>query len=640
MATVTGTLKMFDAMSRPLRQITNSMNMMIKTMEQMQSATGKNINVDRTLALAKKQLQSAEASIGREIEKSTNLQQKFNRSVQEGDRGMSGMINSLKGMAAAYLTFEGARALFSSTLGKALERQQLVDTMAARMGSAEAALNVYERIRKQALAANEDVNKSLSNVQAFMSNTMNAGQLEELNMLAMRLSKLNPAEGIEGAAFAMKELLSGDYTSIVERFNMGRSLIQNSAALKAGKMGNMEGFIKGMDELLDKQQMTEESFRRMLDSPASRWQRVVNTFKDNMTQAGLMGMKAFSPVIELINKGFDSGKFQSFFSGLGAGMQVFASIVERISTFIYDHLDIIKRLLVSIGFVIAAVTTQWAVGWAVANWPILAVIAAITTLLWILDKLGITTDEVIGYVAGAFYGLGAAVSNQLAFMNNQIVAFAEFLANIFNHPVYAIQKLFYDMVRNVVGYFESMINTIVDGINTTIERINAISKASIAVIPRVDQSFIDQFKPEMPTGATDLSAYRWDYKNIGEQMKNGYSAGFNLANKFQKTFDKMQVFSVGPGMNAAASSNIANIGKVGEVGKIRDSVDISSEDLKIMRELAEQRWIQNNTVTLTPTIRIEGTTITKEADADTIIARINQALEEQIASSGRAVLSV
>ncbi|WP_348981617.1 hypothetical protein [Desulfitobacterium sp. LBE] len=46
----------------------------------------------------------------------------------------------------------------------------------------------------------------------------------------------------------MKELMSGDYTSIAERFNMSRTMLRNSAARKAGLEGDVEAFIKGMDD--------------------------------------------------------------------------------------------------------------------------------------------------------------------------------------------------------------------------------------------------------------------------------------------------------------------------------------------------------------------------------------------------------
>lgn len=49
--------------------------------------------------------------------------------------------------------------------------------------------------------------------------------LQDLVKQAEILGALNPAEGLTGAAFALREALSGDWTSIVERFNLPRSRI-------------------------------------------------------------------------------------------------------------------------------------------------------------------------------------------------------------------------------------------------------------------------------------------------------------------------------------------------------------------------------------------------------------------------------
>ncbi|MBK1678724.1 hypothetical protein CKO38_19225, partial [Rhodospirillum rubrum] len=137
----------------------------------------------------------------------------------------------------------------------------------------------------------------------------------------MRLAKLNPTEGLEGAAFSLKELLSGDYTSISERFNISRSMLKDSEARLAGMRGDVDGFIKGMDKMLDQQNLTEEAFEKMLDSPAAKWNRAIQTFKFNMASAGESGLQSLAPLFDKINAGFDSGQYQSTFDMLSWGIQ-------------------------------------------------------------------------------------------------------------------------------------------------------------------------------------------------------------------------------------------------------------------------------------------------------------------------------
>src|SRR5690606_28101160 len=136
--------------------------------------------------------------------------------------------------------------------------------------------------------------------------------------------------------------------------------------------------------------------------------------------------------------------------------------------------------------------------------------------------------------------------------------------------------------------------------------------------------------------------------NIGRKW--GETAGNFVADKVQGAFDKIQNMAQGfggigdVGAMADINKHLANIDKngldkVGKVGKIEDKVDISSEDLKLMRELAELKSIQNF-VTLTPTVNVTTGDIRNDADIDTIIRRIEQSLEREIANSAAGVWGV
>ncbi|MCY9526788.1 hypothetical protein M5W68_17130, partial [Paenibacillus larvae] len=76
--------------------------------------------------------------------------------------------------------------------------------------------------------------------------------------------------------------------------------------------------------------------------------------------------------------------------------------------------------------------------------------------------------------------------------------------------------------------------------------------------------------------------------------------------------------------------------KVDKVGKIEDQVDISSEDLKVMRELAEMKSIQNF-VTLTPTVNVTTGDIREGYTVDEMIDRITDKLEKEFVSTAQGV---
>jgi len=85
-----------------------------------------------------------------------------------------------------------------------------------------------------------------------------------------------------------------------------------------------------------------------------------------------------------------------------------------------------------------------------------------------------------------------------------------------------------------------------------------------------------------------------------------------------------------------------NIAKIADdTGDIKDSVDISQEDLKWMRDLAEQETINRfTTATLAPQISISFTgDIRETADIDGIIGRLEEILTEEINIAAEGVHS-
>src|SRR5690606_711540 len=109
---------MFDAMTKPLQNITNSMNLMIRAMEQMQSTANRNLTMDRTLIAAKKQLAAAEAEIKQNIDAAKRAQDRFTQSVKQSKSSVDELSSSVKnwmtGLAAAYLTVQGTQSALES----------------------------------------------------------------------------------------------------------------------------------------------------------------------------------------------------------------------------------------------------------------------------------------------------------------------------------------------------------------------------------------------------------------------------------------------------------------------------------------------------------------------------------------------
>lgn len=85
----------------------------------------------------------------------------------------------------------------------------------------------------------------------------------------------------------------------------------------------------------------------------------------------------------------------------------------------------------------------------------------------------------------------------------------------------------------------------------------------------------------------------------------------------------------------AGTNQLDSIGKVGEVGKISSDVNIADEDLQLMKDVAEMRYVQNF-VTLTPTVAMNAQ-VSERVDIDELTGRVADALIEEVAAGAEGV---
>lgn len=138
-------------------------------------------------------------------------------------------------LAVGRAGFDGARGIENATARlNAFTKDTAVSTEILNQLRMEAAKTPF---------AFEDMANAGANLLP-VANQLNM-DLMDLVRTAEILAASNPAEGLAGAAFALKEAASGDFTSIVERFNLSRSAIQ---ALKDEGVPNLEIVARAMSD--------------------------------------------------------------------------------------------------------------------------------------------------------------------------------------------------------------------------------------------------------------------------------------------------------------------------------------------------------------------------------------------------------
>ncbi|WP_206098846.1 hypothetical protein [Paenibacillus paeoniae] len=223
---------------------------------------------------------------------------------------------------------------------------------------------------------------------------------------------------------------------------------------------------------------------------------------------------------------------------------------------------------------------------------------------------------------------------------NGVLNFIDQIPVIINETILAVmlvfQKLasfFSDFFETLFGFFKKVANFVLDllGIKVDIpESLTFDTVVNHAV--ETQRAKVNNAKEKAAQNATDrenkLQQFFSDRENERnkEKMAEEKIAEEKAANAYEDPgtqFQQDAIVTVGGG-------------RLDEVGKINDTVDISSEDLKTMRELAELKNIQNF-VTLQPSVNVQTGDIRNGMDVSSMVQAITTVLQEEIAVSAEGV---
>src|SRR5690606_10616240 len=374
MPTVTATLKMFDAMTKPLQQITNSMNLMIRSMEQMQSAANRNLKVDRTLIAAKKQLVAAEAGIRQSIDAAKQAQDKFNQSVKNAKPPTDSLSSSVKrwvtGLAAAYLTVQGIQSALESAdtfisararLDLIVDEGQSVDDLQARIHAAAQRargdfIAMTDNIARLGILAS-DAFSSSGEIVAFVETlqkafTISGASTQEQAAAMYQLSQAMAAGRLQGDEF--------------------RSIMENAPML-ADAIARYLGVTKGeLRDLSSEGALTADVIKNALFNAADdinkKFAEMPMTFGAVFQNIKTEAFNAFAPVFQQMNEWLNSEQGVAIMNAMtnaiyaaAAAASGLLNVLTWIGDVIYNNWAIAEPILYTVAFVLltAIIAAIW-----------------------------------------------------------------------------------------------------------------------------------------------------------------------------------------------------------------------------------------------------------------------------------------
>lgn len=545
--------------------------------------------------------------------------------------------------------------------------------------------------------------------EAFKNNDEAIAFAEQLNKL-YKLGGASLEQQKAGTLQITQALASG-----VLRGDEFNSMMEN-APLVAQKLAQHLGVGVGqLREMAKNGQLTGDALKNALLGSAvatnEEFARLPMTFSDMIAQIKNVGMYAFQPLIQAWQQFISSVEGQKVMQALQMAMFAIAdvalwlfNIFKTGVTWIIDNFDIVMNILSGVAIAVAVLGAVWIgvhIAMMLASWelliPFLVIIGIVIGLILLIEMFGVSALDVISYIIAGFVMFGTIVYDVIAIVinlfmglfrfivsliamfHNHLVIFAEFFYNMWRDPVYAVKRLFVNLIKNVINGFANVVDStgvvgnaigqaFISGANMAIRAINAVISAlnkipgfSLSTMSEISsgggvsvgnaiRGFADSFSAgEEPDYYHSLDSWKMNPKiggflglanpmELGESAFNGtQSLGQSAIDKFKdftssmghyddlaRQFDQQNALAPGSGASGGGVGDKLGKGKnIGNVGKVEDEIKLKDEDIKMMRDIAERQYVVDYQV-LTPQVSVhyESNNSATEQDIDDLVGKI------------------
>lgn len=640
---VSTVLAIKDKFTNALNRAAQGTNRVLNTMRRL--------NIESLRLAPGRMFNFARSSINQarsELESFINRQRTAAQGPKQIKSEWGGVRTAIQGAATAFGAIQAAQAVDTYTNANA--RLALIND--GLQTQAELQQKVYQAAQRSRGSYNDMVSVvaklGLLAEDAFKSNNELVA-FSELMQKSFVVSGASTQEQQAGMyqltqAMAAGKLQGDEFRSIMENAPMLAQAIADFTGKSKGDLKEMsaDGTITA--------DIIKGALFKAADDIEAKFAKMPRTFSSSWTQIKNYAIMAFGGVMQTINNFLNSATGQTFVTGIIGTINIIAgairgliNIISTVGTFIQDNWSIIQPILtgiaLAVGIGLVTAFMMWAYSAIVAGIssimalsPIILIAIAIGLalgiIIGILSQVGVTFEQVTGFIGGLLSGLYAVIYNVIADLWNTWAAFAEFFANIFHHPIYNIKRLFVNLS-----------NTVLDIVKDIAQAIDAVFGSNLSGTVTSLQTTLNDWLGEMPEGYKVIE--RMKTKSISDQVKGGYDTGVDIGKGITEKFSgASDIFkggsALGNGLGGGAMKP-PNVGKVDEVGKVKGDVNIAEEDIKLLKDVAEMRYVQNF-VTLTPTISMQAS-ISEKVDVNHVLDEVERRLVNEISANAEGVYS-
>lgn len=287
------------------------------------------------------------------------------------------------------------------------------------------------------------------------------------------------------------------------------------------------------------------------------------------------------------------------------------------------------------------------------TWIIMLILALIVVIFAVCNAIAKMTgiaNSGFGVITGGvnvviqfFKNLGLTVANIALGIGNAIAVLASNMMTAFHNAICSVQSWFYNLLSTALSVIEGICSALnklpfvefdYSGISSAAD--DYAAKASEAAGNKEDyQSISDAFNEGFTTFDAFQDGWASDAFNAGAAWGDGIAdkvSNFSLSDVFGQT-DIPNVGDYTSGFNdAIANSGVGDsIGNIDDnTGKIKDSLDVTEEDLKYLRDIAEQESINRFTTAEVTINQTNNNNVSSDTDLDGFITALDDAMGEAI----------
>lgn len=650
MANIGTSIELYDKLSRPINNMIGAINNMIGAYQSLDRAMDSGFDTAQ-INEARGLLASATHQIdqmGDYIRQNEQAQEQFNQEVKNGTVGMDGLTSKVMGLVGAYASFQGVQKLVNLS-------DEYTQT-SARLKMIKDEQNDVESLQNKIFASAQRSRASYADTADMVAKiSMRTDGLfsnDEAILFAENLNKMYTIAGASSAEMksSQLQLLQAMGSGVLrgEEFNAVYEAAPNIMQTLAESMGVP---ITSLREMAADGKITANAVKKAMLGAT----KDINTeFKDMpMTWAqvwtGVMNELYFAsqPLLEFISllaKHWSTlepivivaataiGLYAATI-GILNGVQATSNFLEGVHA---------ARLAISQGLTLAqAAATKTATGAQVGlnaallasplGWVLLiivAIIAAVYAVVAIINKCTNSTVSGTGVILGALATVGAFLWNvvlawfdiilgYISMCVNQIIAWINLIGNVVNDPIGAIIHAFGFMADNVLGILETIAKAIdkvfgTDGADKVSHWRNNLDNFIKEAAYKYGNGSYEKIVNEVNWSSETLGLKRWAYSDA-------YKTGYGWGTKADEI--------VSGAFNGELLTGIEE-----NTGICADSLEITSEDLKYLRDIAERDIVNRFTtaeikVDMTNNNNISGN-MDLDGVVDYLVVGVNEAMEK------------